>query len=425
MQVKRDYSQPFFSNRRRRRVGGRFLFAYGLFLGAIIIFLYTQFDKVQLAALDALGIAPTATPYASTFATDGAALFLDGKLEEATLAFESAARQRPENVDYLYEYGRLLIETDRSAEVLAPVDFTNSDLSLADRIIELAPNDPRGYALKTKALVWTGQSTDAIPVGVSGMEVDPNFAPLRAALARAYTNIGRYGQGLEYAAEAVAIDPLDVDSHRSYAYALAWVGQRQRAIEQLEDAIAINPKLIPAYFELAVQYLALNMEAEAVATYERILSMEPRNARANLRLCETYARIGQQDRAEGYCSDALDIDPNYAEAWRQVGMARYNRRNYEGAIEAFETCVANGSSEIQCWYIRGLAHYYLGQCEQAWTILEESLPMAEQLAEPGPIIQTIRDGLWLTTRSCTNYAGRELPTVPPPTAIPPTPIGGF
>src|SRR5690606_9371786 len=137
-------------------------------------------------------IAPTATPYASTFATDGASLFLDGKLEEATDAFESAARQRPENVDYLYEYGRLLIETDRSAEVLAPVDFLNSDLSLADRIIELAPNDPRGYALKTKALVWTGQSTDAIPVGVSGMEVDPNFAPLRAALARAYTNIGRY-----------------------------------------------------------------------------------------------------------------------------------------------------------------------------------------------------------------------------------------
>ncbi len=425
MQIKRDYSQPFFSSRRRRRSSGsRFLFLYGLFLGAFLVIVYTQFDRLQLQALDMVGLAPTPTPFASTLATQGADAYLNGKVAEAAALFEQAHDQQPTNLDYIYEYGKMLIELDRAEEVLQSRPELDNQ-SLADWAISTSPTDPRGYALKTKALVWVGSSAEAIPVGVSGLEQNASFAPLHAALGRAYTAIGRYQQGLSHGEEAVTIDPLDVDARRSYAYSLIWVGAREEAINQLEDAVSINPNLTATYFELAVQYLATNQEEMAVATYERILSLTPRDEKAHLRLCETYARVGQNDRAEGYCDDALTINPEYASAWRQVGQARYTRRNYEGAIEAFNNCVQFAEDqEIECWYLRGLAHYYLGECDQAWTILTDSLPMAEELADKEPVIANIREGLRLTTVSCANYAGRALPTTIPPTAIPPTPIGG-
>ena len=113
--------------------------------------------------------------------------------------------------------------------------------------------------------------------------------------------------------------------------------------------------------------------------------------------------------------------PRHGGRW---AWPRYTRRNYEGAIEAFNHCVEYGSEEIQCWYLRGLAHYYLGECEQAWTILNEALPMAEQLVDKEQIIDSIREGLRLTTVSCERYFGQALPTNIPPTAIPSTPIGG-
>ena len=50
--------------------------------------------------------------------------------------------------------------------------------------------------------------------------------------------------------------------------------------------------------------------------------------------------------------------------------------------------------------------------------------MAEALADGANIVADVREGLRLTTVSCASYAGRLLPTVPAPTAIPPTPIGG-
>jgi tetratricopeptide (TPR) repeat protein len=414
MQIKRDYSQPFFGTRRRRRSSARFMLVYVALLGAFLLFVYTQFDRLQLAALDVVGLAPTATPFASDLATQGALLFQQGDVAAAVALFEQAAAQQPTNIDYLYELGKMYIELDRAEDAV----------TVADQAIQINPQDARGYALKTRALAWSGDAASAIPVGVAGLELNSSFAPLYAALARAYTAIGRYQQGVEYGERAIELDPMDVEAHRSYAYTLIWVGQRELAIQQLEDAVALNPNLTNSYFELALQYLSTGQEEMAIATYERILSLEPRNERAYLRLCQAYSRVGQQDRAQGYCEDALDLNPDYAAAWAEVGMARYTRRNYEGAIEAFETCISNGSTDIRCWYLRGLAHYYLGDCDDAWAILEEALPMAEALADGANIVDDVREGLRLTTISCPSYAGRALPTVPAPTAIPPTPIGG-
>jgi len=417
MQIKRDYSQPFFGDRRRRSGGFRFSLIMLMLLAIFAVLVYTQFGALQLAALDMVGMAPTATPFASVRAEQGAARFAAGDVASAVQLFALAASQQPENLAYLYDYGRLLIEVDTD-ESLAEA------IAISDRMIALAPLDPRGYAVKSKTLVWQGDSAGAIPVGVAGLEADANFAPLYATLARAYTNIGRYQQGLEYGQRAIEIDPMEIDGHRSYAYALIWVGERELAINELEEAVSINPNFTPTYFELALQYSASNLDEYAIATYERILSLEPRNARAHLRLCESYSKVGQDAQAEGYCDDAIRLDSTYAAAYRQLGMVMYRRRNYEGAIDNFQECVDNGSEEIQCFYLRGLSHYYLGQCDEAWLVLTESLPMAEVLPGGEAVLADVREGLRLTTVSCAAYAGRPLPTIQPSPAPLPTPIGG-
>lgn len=208
-----------------------------------------------------------------------------------------------------------------------------------------APQDVRAFTLKAKALVWLDDSELAIPIALRGLELDRNFAPLLAVLARAYTDIGRYQQGLDYGEQAVNSDPMSIEAHRAYAVSLIWVGLRDQAIQELEDAVNINPNLTTPYFELAGQYISGERYEEAVAAYEKILSMQPRNAKALLRLCEVYSRIGQDQQAQGYCDDALAIDTNYKEAYRQLGMVNFRRRNYEGAIENFNRCVGRGVSE--------------------------------------------------------------------------------
>lgn len=69
--IKRNYNKPFFSNR-KRGLSGAPLFLTGLLVGVMamgaMLLLTTQYDQMQYVALDALGIAPTPTLYASQHA---------------------------------------------------------------------------------------------------------------------------------------------------------------------------------------------------------------------------------------------------------------------------------------------------------------------------------------------------------------------
>jgi len=419
MYIRRNYSEPFFGNRRRRRGGLRLIIFFALFIGAALWFVDSNFGSLQTMALEAVGQAPPPTPYASDFAMQGMQAFAAGELAAAVGYYERAVAQQPDNIDYLYEYGRALFELGGDDPTL----YTRI-IELGDRAIEVAPRDARGYALKTRALDLSGDSANAIPVGQAGLAIDPNFAPLHSALSSAYREIDRYDVALERAERAIELDPYDSTARRVYAYALIWVGLPQDAIIQLERAVALSPNLTGPYFELALMYLN-NQEPElAIATYEQILSMQPENARAYQRLCEAYNTAGEIRRAIGYCQDSLGIDDQVSTTWASFGHVQYRNRNYEGAIDSFETCVGLGGEDIRCWYLRGLAHYYLGECDDAWSVLGESADIIGQPTEFNPVYEAVLEGFRLITISCTGYQGRTLPTPPPPTAIPPTPIGG-
>ena len=121
-------------------------------------------------------------------------------------------------------------------------------------------------------------------------------------------------------------------------------------------------------------------------------------------------------KATRFCETATEIDASYAPAWQYLGQLQYNRRNYESALESLENCVANGSTAVECFYIRGLAYYFLGECSTAWDVLLEAFLYT---SEPS-IIAIINTGLGDIRRNCPGFESAQLPTPIPPTPIPPT-----
>ena len=411
--INRSRKRPFFSQRRRGLSGIPLLIYTATIIGicvGLLALTFFYYDEMQGAALNLLGWAPTPTLYPSQHAERGIERYNEGKLEEAVAELALAWEQRPDDVDYIYEYGRALIEADQYA--LAD--------ELGDRAIAAAPDDPRGYALKARAIMWSDPGS-AIPVAVSGLERDANFAPLHAALAVAYTNIGRYADGYESGLRATLLDPLDPFAHRAYSIPLIYTGRSQQAINALEQAVAINPNLTAPYFELAAQYRKQDFQEMAVGIYRRILELEPDNAKAYLRICQTYAEVGEFLEGSRFCETATEIDDSYAPAWQYLGQLQYNRRNYESALDSLERCVELGSVAVECYYIRGLAYYFLDQCDSAWQALNDALLYTRQ----PPIIDIINEGLGGIRANCPGYEGAQLPTPIPPTPVPPTPIGGI
>ncbi len=409
IRINREYSNLHFG-RQRRRFSGLLILLWALAMLAVAVVIW-QFETIQPRVL-AVVQPPPPTLTASQRAQVGYDAYLAGDLARAEAELGAAVGADPTNVSYLFEYGRMLMLQDKYEDALA----------VAEQAIAAAPADPRGYALKTYALDFLDRSEEAIPVGLTALELDPGFAPTYAYLSGAYRSTGRWGRAQELGARAVELDPNNIDARRAYALSLNWIGRNDLAVEQYEAAIAIHPNLDFLYFELAGAYAGLDREPSMIAIYEYLLEKNPENVQAMVRMCETYFGLRIDNYAQYYCEQALERDPALARAWKQVGMIYYTRRNYESAVDAFETCrELSGSRYVECWYLAGLAHYRLAQCELGVPLLQQALNYTD---DPG--IQTnILDGLYFCAESDDRFDFSIIPT-PHPTPTPvPTPIGIF
>ncbi|MEL7436240.1 MAG: tetratricopeptide repeat protein, partial [Chloroflexota bacterium] len=334
MYVRRNYRDRFFREKRRGpSVVRRFLVAL-IFIIALTGLGMWQQELVLATAYDFIGPEQTPTPLSGQLAQTAQTLFLEGDLEGAAEVWERVVTMSPTNVDYLYEYGMLLIDLDDGRN-----DYADRATEFASTMLDVNPNDPRGYALRARGLAWTGNSSLAITVAEAGIDIAPEFAPLYAALSRAHIGDSNLRDGQVNGSLAIEYGAGDVRSYWAYASSLAFSGARDEAIIEYERAVSVNPNFLPPYFELANLYLASNRDQEAIDTYNRILGVQPTNARALLRQCQAYRKVGQFNQARGLCEDSVSSDPEYVPALFQLGQIQYGDSDFVQADESFQTCL--------------------------------------------------------------------------------------
>ena len=147
MKIRRDYTQPFFRQPKRHPIRNMFIAAVlGLLLGLAIVW---QREAVSGIIESITGDPSTPTPQPSELAARAAALFISGDIAGAEALLARAAAERPNDIAYLYEHGRVLIELGRYDEARA----------LGDAITGIDARDVRGYALEAAALTWSGGRT--------------------------------------------------------------------------------------------------------------------------------------------------------------------------------------------------------------------------------------------------------------------------
>lgn len=424
MRIRRDQSSLHFGNRRRSRNRSWLFWAWFVAM-ALASGIIWQFDRAQGQVLNWVVGPPTPTPDGISMAQLGQNAYWEGDLENSIQAYSQASELEPTNTLIQFEYVRVLIY---GSYVGRGYTFRARDaLTVAERTLRLAPDDAHAYAAYALALVANDRSTEASNAALSAIERAPTWAEAHAYLSLAYYGQERFGSAQEEAQQAVNLDPNSVDSRRALALSLAFVGAWEQSISQYEAAIAIHPYLDALYFELAPYYIILDNYDAAIQAYDRILSHDPRNVKAWTRKCETFFRQRDDANAQESCENAVELDATFPEAWRQLGMVRYTRRNYEGAIEAFQTCIALMDAqgwemtdrEVECYYLHGLAYYSLNRCDEAFPLFQTAL-----LTNPsGPPYTLTLEGMRLCSEVDSSISPQDIPTPALPTPTPPAPIG--
>ena len=155
---------------------------------------------------------------------------------------------------------RTALELDRDsaighaalAWVLTHRDEPEAALEEAEAAIALNPNDPQGYVVKGRVLVFSGRAAEAREPLATALLLDPRGPTALAAMN--HSMIGSYFEHDYLAAEATArraarAYPKSVRPLTWLAAALGQLGQTEAARTVLEAAIAASP----SYFEFLAQ----------------------------------------------------------------------------------------------------------------------------------------------------------------------------
>jgi tetratricopeptide (TPR) repeat protein len=224
------------------------------------------------------------------------------------------------------------------------------------------------------------------------VELDPSYLDANQRLGHDLYQMGMAQEALPYLERAAQLGTELPEAHNNLAVLYAQLGRREEALAEFEKAL----KLKPDYPEARLNYGRLLEENgrfdEAEGVYADLLDIDPENVKARSSLALLYEKTGRTElaiqeyrilsrstpelaenyflksgrqarkakeysKAEKFFRRAVDVNPQLAEGYAELGINAYFAGEHEKSVEYFRQSLA---LEPQ----RGEYHHYLGLAQE-------------------------------------------------------------
>jgi serine/threonine protein kinase/tetratricopeptide (TPR) repeat protein len=264
-----------------------------------------------------------------------------GRRQEAEATYRRAIELRPSWEAYK-DLGVFLFGQSRFEEAL-PMFL---------KVVELTPDNYRGYSNAGAVLLQLGRHAEAAQMLERSLQIRPT-GPAVANLGSIYFYERRYSEAAALYRRAAELNPTDARLWGSLADAERWSGLAaeagrdfRKAIALLEEEAAASPRDPEIRSRLAMHRAALGEREKALADIQQALALAPRDGLVLFRAALVFEEQGQRERAlaavrvaleVGYPREDLDEapplqalrdDPRYRALVEQVAAASSSGRTH-------------------------------------------------------------------------------------------------
>jgi Flp pilus assembly protein TadD len=186
----------------------------------------------------------------------------------------------------------------------------------ADLLVYLDHNadQPSGALQKGIFHLDRGDTSTALTHMQRAVQWDGNSAPLRHALAIAYSTTGRAAEAVTELQAACRLVPREPEYRFKLALALNEVGKLDEARIALEETVKLEPRFAQGWYNLGLAYAAQQKNEAAVEALLRAESLDPRSAQVPYARATVLAKLGRISDARAAAGRALELRPNYPDA---------------------------------------------------------------------------------------------------------------
>ncbi len=187
------------------------------------------------------------------------------------------------------------------------------------------------------------------------LEVKPDQIGLHAHLAAIAHEDGDDERAVELYAKELEIAPETQVVAVNRAILLSQMGRTDDAVEAFRKVIELNPEDANAYSELAGLYLEQGREDEAMAVLSELESIGEPNPVLWYNIGANFSNRDLDDQAEAAYRKALTIQPDFAEAFRELGYLCVRRGDLAGAVAEFDRYLELRPAAADAEQVRGIA----------------------------------------------------------------------
>jgi tetratricopeptide (TPR) repeat protein len=230
----------------------------------------------------------------------------------------------------------LALELTQHCEQAAREDFTRA-LALARRAVALAPSARLLYHTQwAHAAGHLGEAKECGETALALQQLWPD-SPLAwrwSSFALAETDPGRAARACE---RWVALQPERLDAWIRLSTLQRAAGDLPAALASAERALALGPEDARAHYALADAATLSGDHARGLAAYERVIAMGPESKTLPMlwfNVSWIHYQAGRWPDAIAALRRSLDLDPNHAEHWRQLGYTHERTGDFLAAAKA-------------------------------------------------------------------------------------------
>jgi len=191
-------------------------------------------------------------------------------------------------------------------------------------------------------LVAEGKRPEAVALLKSLVAQDSRNADARLLLGSLLMEAGQRSESIAQLSEAVRLRPKSAEAHNALGEAYNAFGETKSALPEFERAVALDPRHAQAHVNLAAALLEQGDAHSAKPQLDQAIQLfgdKPDASYARYLRAKIFSEQRDLEKAAADLERAVALDPGLAEAWSDLGEARKNLGDDDGALAAYRKAV--------------------------------------------------------------------------------------
>jgi len=272
----------------------------------------------------------------------------NGKFEESATVYEQLIKDKPDRLDYYFEWASALIYANKLSEAIKVLDKVELQVGVNKDIV----------MQKQRLYMQLGKTDKAIGEVQKLIDADPKDAQAYGMLAELYQNMGQKEKALEIYNKVLEIDPENPYIHLSLADYYRSNGDKDKSVEELKKAFS-NKKL------------DIDTKIQILASYFALVELHPEMKDQAQEMCRLLIEANPEEpRAHAVYGDFLNIDKQYEKALSEFQLAKkLGAKEFtvtqqllflESQLQQWDTLLAESEDAISNFPDQPLGYFFNG-----------------------------------------------------------------